>query len=327
MLISKTPYRISLFGGGTDLPQYYDGHKFGQVIGFTINKYSFIHFKTDDEFLDNEYRIVYTIEEKKKLLNLILHPSVRETTKYFKYKKKFQIVHFGDLPAFSGMGSSSAFTVGLSKIYRKLLKLNTSKLQIANDAIYIEQKLIKETVGSQDQVFASYGNIRKLIFKKNKIINKKINLSEKNKQKLENSCTLVYSGIKRVASDLEKQKFSPSNKFKNIEYLHKIKNIVDEGYKEFLEENINIKKIGNLLNKSWELKKNLAKNITVDETTKIINLALTKGAYGCKVLGAGGGGFVLIMHSAKKRNEFLKAFKNYNVFNFKIDIEGSKVIY
>ena len=87
MLISKTPYRISLFGGGTDLPQYYDEHKFGQVVGFAINKYSFIHFKTDDEFLDDEYRIVYTIEEKKKLLNSILHPSVRETTKYFKYKK------------------------------------------------------------------------------------------------------------------------------------------------------------------------------------------------------------------------------------------------
>lgn len=327
MLISKTPYRISLFGGGTDLPQYYDEHKFGQVIGFAINKYSFIHFKTDDEFLDDEYRIVYTIEEKKKLLNLILHPSVRETTRYFKYKKKFQIVHFGDLPAFSGMGSSSAFTVGLSKIYRKLLKSSASKLQIAKDAICIEQKLIKETVGSQDQVFASYGNIRKLIFKKNKIINKKINLSEKNKQKLENSCTLVYSGIKRVASDLEKHKFSKSNKFKNIDYLHKIKNIVDEGYKEFLKENINIKKIGNLLNKSWELKKNLAKNITVDETTKIINLALNKGAYGCKVLGAGGGGFVLVMHDHRKRKEFLKAFKNYNVFNFKIDTEGSKIIY
>ena len=327
MLISKTPYRISLFGGGTDLPQYYDEYEFGQVIGFAINKYSFIHFKTEDEFLDNEYRIVYTIEEKKKSLNLIRHPSVRETTKYFNYKKKFQIVHFGDLPAFSGMGSSSAFTVGLSKIYRKMLNLGSSKFQIANDAIHIEQKLIKETVGSQDQVFASYGNIRKLIFKKNKIINKKINLSEKNKQKLENSCTLVYSGVKRVASDFEKRKFSKLNKIKNIDYLNSIKDVADEGYQEFLNENINIKKIGNLLKKSWELKKNLAKNVTVGSTSKIINLALKKGAYGCKVLGAGGGGFVLIVHDARKRNEFFRTFKNYNVFNFKIDMEGSKVIY
>lgn len=327
MIISKTPYRISLFGGGSDLPQYFNRFG-GEVIGFAINQYSYLFLKKTKKMLGYNYRIVYSKHEIKNKLNDIDHPSVRETLKYYNFKKGIELTHNGDLPALSGMGSSSSFTVGLCNILQTLKKKKFDNYELAYDAIDIEQNKIREAVGSQDQTFAAFGGLNKIDFLKNGKINViSINLSQKNKKILEQSSLLVFTGKVRYASNIEKKKIANINKNKNkVEQIHSLKKMVSLCYKELTQDQINIKKIGQMLNKSWKLKSSLSSDVTNKDLNEIYNIAIKNGAYGGKLLGAGGGGFFYFLCNPKKKEKIKKKLK-LKTLDIKIDNDGSQVIF
>ena len=175
MIISRTPFRISLFGGGSDFPGYYKYHA-GKVIGFTFNRYNYILFNPMFQKNEFKYNINYSLNEKKNQINKIEHRSVRETLKYFKFNEPFELYYNGELPARTGLGTSSAFTVGLCNIMNFIKKKKISKFNLAKEATYIEQKKIKEFVGSQDQIHTSVGGLNKISFSKNETLIQPINL-------------------------------------------------------------------------------------------------------------------------------------------------------
>ena len=321
MIISKTPFRVSFLGGGTDLPQYYSD-KPGKVIGMAINKYCYILFRNGNNIMDYNFRIAYSKIELTQKIDQIEHRSVKYCSKFFKHKKPFDILHNGDLPAKSGLGSSSSFTVGLTNIFRKINKLNVTKKLLADNALEIEQKLSQESVGSQDQVFAAYGGFNIINFSKNKFTIENIN--NKNTKKIEDSMFLVFTGLTRVASQIEK------NKIKNIKAkssnLEKIYQRALMGEKMIKSKTFDLKTFGKLMDDSWHEKKKLSKKVTNKIVDKIYNIAKKEGAFGGKLLGAGGGGFICFLADKKDHNRIFKKLKSYKIIKPRISLYGSKII-
>jgi D-glycero-alpha-D-manno-heptose-7-phosphate kinase len=325
MIISTTPFRISLAGGGTDLEKYCSNYQ-GKVIGFAINKYCNLFFRYGNDLMNYNYRIVYSKTELVDKINHIKHPAVKYVSKYYKIKKHFDLLHNGDLPAKSGIGSSSSFTVGLCNIFRSLSNKKPDKYHLASEAILIEQKKMKEIVGSQDQVFATYGGFNKIIFSKDKFEINKIILRDGIKKIISKNFLLMSTGQFRFAEKIEKEKI---NYLENkIEYFHKIKSCADEMDKNFNSSitNINLKSVGEIMDFSWKLKKNLAKNVSNPFFDELYKEAIDQGAYGGKLLGAGGGGFFLFILPSQKVNSFKKYFKKFKFIDYSISEEGSKIL-
>lgn len=324
MIISKTPFRISLFGGGTDLPAYLNQAKVGLTIGFAINKYCHIFFRHGNNLMNYNYRIAYSKIEFTKTVDQIDHPSVKNTVKFYKHKTFFDLLHNGDLPARTGLGSSSSFTVGMCKIFRFLKRMNESQKQLANDAIYIEQKVIKENVGYQDQIFAAYGGLNKISLKKNDFLVKKIILSEENKKVLIENLFLIFTGVTRNASDVEKDKIQNVNL--NFKYYNQIYNLAKIGEDLLLKKKIDIKGIGEVIDNSWQLKKKLSSKVSSFNIDEIYKLLKSNGAYGGKLLGAGGGGFLLVVANKSVKNILKKKLYKLKFVNFEISEQGSTII-
>ena len=321
MIISKTPYRISFFGGGTDYPQWYK--KFGgEVISSTINKYVYITVRPLPSFFNHKYRIVYSKQEITKKLSEIKHKPVKAIIKYFEIKYGLEIHYDGDLPAKSGVGSSSAFVVGLIKAIIKLKKLKINKLNLAKTSIKIEAKILKEIVGSQDQVACAYGGFNNIIFKKNgTFLVKKINIKKKNIKLLENNLFLVFSKIERIAEIVAKSYVNKLTNKKIIE-MQKINSLVSDA-KKILKTN-NIDKFGELLNESWKFKKKLGVMVSNDRLDKLYEYALRSGASGGKLLGAGGGGFFIFYVKKNHHKKFLIKMKTNLIIPFRFETDGSK---
>tara|TARA_B110000444_G_scaffold248735_2_gene272960 strand:- start:419 stop:1402 length:984 start_codon:yes stop_codon:yes gene_type:complete len=321
MIITKTPYRISFFGGGSDYPSWYK--KFGgSVLSTTIDKYIYISCRELPPFFDHKYRIVWSKIENVKTINEIKHLTVRKLIKYNKIKSGLEIHYDGDLPARSGMGSSSSFSVGLMRALNNHQHRDIKDIDLAYKTIFFEQKIMKETVGSQDQIAASVGGFNKINFLKNdKILIKKI-LSN-NLKKLNSNLLLLYTGIQRNAETIANNyvhKLS-NEKEKNI---RKIILNVELGEKMIREGNIN--DFGKLLHDAWIEKKELSKSITNHKIDELYNISIQNGALGGKLLGAGGGGFLLIYMMKEKQKNFLKKIKNITNIPFKFSKKGCEVI-
>lgn len=323
MIISRTPYRISLFGGGTDFNHWINNHG-SNIISFSINKYCYLIFRELPSFFNHKHRFVYSDTELVNKYSEINHPSIRETLKYFNINLGFELIHYGDLPARSGLGSSSSFTVGLVSAINYLYNKKFTKKKISKTAILIEQNLIKENVGSQDQIAVTYGGLNNIIFsKKNDFRVNKITLSNKNLKNFEDSMMLVYSGIDRESNLIQK---SIKKNNVNNSYLKKIHEISLEAKNYFNDSTFDIQSIGNLLNDSWEFKKKLSPIINKDITQKIIEKAKEVGIYGAKVIGAGSGGFVLLIFPKKNKTNLEKSLHNYITLSFKIDFKGNQIL-
>jgi D-glycero-alpha-D-manno-heptose-7-phosphate kinase len=322
MIITKTPYRISFFGGGSDYPNWFN--KFtGQVLSTTINKHIYITCRFLPKFFKHNYRIVWSKIENVKNLNEIQHESVKGLLKFYKINQGVEIHYDGDLPARSGMGSSSCFSVGLMKAMNTLNGKKISSMELAKKAIFFEQKIMKETVGSQDQVSASVGGFNKIIFKKKNIKIKKIQ-NIKNIKKLERNLLLIYTGINRTADKIASAYASKLSSTKK-EFITKICEHVSEGEK--LLNSGKVDEFGQLLNNAWYLKKKLSKSITNSKIDQLYDLALRNGALGGKLLGAGGGGFLLLYMHPKFRKKFLKSNKKLINVPFNFTNEGAQVIF
>jgi D-glycero-alpha-D-manno-heptose-7-phosphate kinase len=324
MIISRTPHRISFFGGGTDYPEYYLKHG-GKTLGVTINKYSYLNVRKLPPFFDFKHRIVYSKQENVTNIDDIIHPSVRETLKYMKIDYGVSIHHDGDIPARSGMGSSSAFTVGLINSLNALNGKVSSKAELAKKAIYIEQKLIKENVGSQDQTFAAYGGLNVVEFLQNGEISVNPIIMEKNRlTKFQDNLMLFFSGLSRTASDIVKEQIQKTSI--NIPNLNEMKKLVDEAYNILISNTRDLREFGELLNYTWRLKKSLSSKVTTSTIDEMYETALKAGAIGGKLLGAGGGGFMVFYVEKDKQDSVKNALKDYLYIPFNFDFDGSKIV-
>ena len=324
MIISKTPFRVSLFGGGTDLPEYIQAQNDGLCVGLAINKYCYIFFRHGNNLMNYNYRLAYSKIEFTDSVNEIDHPTVRNSAKFYKHLTPFDLLHNGDLPAKSGLGSSSSFTVGLSLILRKLQSRNIDPYNLAKDAIFIEQKLNKENVGYQDQIFAAYGGINSIKFdKKNFFVNQK-KISPNMKKKIENSLVLIFTGKTRIASTIEQDK--RKNVKKKIRYLDEILKIAKEFNHNLDDGNYDIKKVAEMLDYSWQCKRELSNSVSNKKIDELYDHSKKMGALGGKVIGAGGGGFLLLIVEPKNRIKIMKKLKEHKPIEIKISEQGSEIV-
>ena len=323
MIITKTPFRISFFGGGTDYPVWYKKYG-GEVISTTIDKYVYISARELPKFFGYKYRVVYSKDEMVKTLNEIKHKPVREILKYFNIHSGLEIHCDTDLPSRSGVGSSSAFVVGFLHTLMCMKKKKINKNNLASQSIFLETKILKETVGSQDQVACAYGGFNNIKFIKNgRFTVNKIKLSKSNMQIIENNLFLVFSKIQRTAEVVAR---SFVNKLCDKKYreMQDINQILKEA-KQNLKDN-NIDNFGKLLHESWLLKKNLSNKISNNQLDGLYNHAIDSGASGGKLLGAGGGGFFVFYVQKKNHKLFLNKMKKNIVIPFKFEKNGSQIL-
>ena len=323
MIITRTPYRVSLFGGGTDFPDWYLNN-LGKVISFTIDKYCYISARELPPFFEHDYRVSYSKVETAKKLDDIRHPAFREIIRKYGRDRKYEIHHHGDLPAKSGVGSSSAFAVGLINAMSEFEQSKLTPLQIANAAIEMEQKILQEIVGSQDQIACAVGGINEISFGPGvKWLNRTITLTDKTVQEIENSAVLIFSGIQRVSSKISEHLVL--NLDNSTKFLERNVDLVDESIK-ILESGTSLTEIGNLLNESWRIKRTINPMSTNSFIEDFFNKAMKCGAVGGKILGAGGGGFSLFWVDPNNRERFLRDFDLGVEVPFRIDFQGTTCV-
>ena len=324
MIISRTPHRISFFGGGTDYPSWYREHG-GKVLGTAIDKYCYLTCRGLPPFLIHRYRIAYSKVETVSTIDEIQHPSVRETLRFMRMHQGLEIHHDGDIPARSGMGSSSSFTVGLLKtLYAFNGRLITNE-DLYKEAIHIEQDLIKENVGSQDQVWAATGGLNTIEFLQNgEIVVRPIMLNEDLLNSFENKFMLFFTGLSRHAHEIAGEQIR--NTQSNKPQLMMMRELVDEAYKIITSGRDDFADFGRLLNETWLLKRKLSSKITSKDIDELYAAALGHGAIGGKLLGAGGGGFILFYVEPEHQERVKKALHQYLHVPFRFDFSGSEII-
>jgi len=323
MIISKTPFRISFFGGGSDYSEWYQ--KFGgEVISTTINKYLYISLRRPPKFYKYKYRILYSKDEMVGSINQIQHKPVREMLKYFKIKGGMEVHYDADLPARSGIGSSSAFIVGFLSSLLTIQKKTINKKTLATQSIFLEKDILKEIVGSQDQVACAYGGFNNLKFLKNGSFSvKKINIDLEKKNFLEGNLFLAYSAIQRTAQIVAKS-FVQDLSGKKIKEMENINLILQDAKKLLKSKNLSL--FGELLNESWMFKRSLSNKVSTKKLDELYNFALESGASGGKLLGAGGGGFFVFYVKKPNQKFFLEKMKKTIVLPIRFDNEGSQII-
>jgi len=325
LIISRTPFRISFFGGGTDLPSWYKENE-GVVLSTTIDKYCYINARIFPQFFNHKHRLVYSQQERVSNSNEIAHPAIKQIFKFFDIDRKnegIEIQHTGDLPARSGLGSSSSFTVGLMHALYGLSGKMVSKEKLYKDAIYVEQELIRESVGSQDQVAASVGGLNVIRFFGDKIEIFPVFIPLSVKQDFQSRMMLFFTGFTRYATSIEEDKIKNMEKNKNN--YAELKTLAEEGIDALISENLG--EFGDLLHESWKIKKSLSKKVTNDTINNIYEKAIKAGASGGKLLGAGGGGFMLLYVNPWEQKYVRAAMGELLEVPFRFENEGSKIIY
>lgn len=323
MIITKTPFRISFFGGGTDYPAWYKNYG-GSVLATTIDKYCYISCRRLPPFFEHKHRIVYSRIENVKSINEIEHPAVRGVFNWLDIVDGLEVHHDGDLPARSGLGSSSAFTVGLIHALKGLNGELVNKSQLARDAIYIEQNVLNENVGSQDQISAAFGGFNKILFHKNDSFSvEPITLSASRRQDLQSHLMLCFTGFSRIADSIAKSKI---DNLKNREAeLIRMGEMVNEAINILLSDHISIDEFGKLLDLSWKYKRSLSERVSTPEIDQIYDAAMQAGAIGGKILGAGGGGFMLLFAKPEKQPAIRERLKKLVHVEFNFENSGSRV--
>ena len=308
MILSKAPFRVSFFGGGTDYPSYYLEHG-GSVISSAINKYLCIILRKSTLYSKYKYILKYSKIETVNEIHEIEHPAIREVLKYFNIDFGVELHVVADLPARTGLGSSSSFTVAMIAAVQKLLNIKASADDIGRTAIEIEQKIICEKVGSQDQMAAALGGFNKIDFlPKGHIKHSPIYLTEAVRHSLFRSMRLIYTNIQRSSSSVTDQQIKNTKKGTIDLYLSRLKSLTEKVYQDLLKNDIS--NLGECLNEAWELKKNFTTNITNNDIDKIYTKGLTAGAQGGKLLGAGNGGFLLFIVPEDALEQFEHSFSD-----------------
>lgn len=323
MIISRTPFRISFFGGGTDYPTWFDQNG-GAVLATTFDKYCYITVRYLPPFFEHKYRIIYSKMEHVHTLDEINHPSVRETLRFMDLPQGVEIHHDGDLPARTGLGSSSAFTVGLLNSLYALKGLRVTKERLVNEAIHIEQKMIGESVGCQDQALAGFGGFNYIEFGgSNHLRVRKITVTEQKLKNLEDHLMLFFTGFTRFASEIAQHQIKNiPNKTKELSAMQQL----TEQAVRVLSDG-DLRDFGRLLHESWLLKRELSDKISTPVVNDIYNAATSAGALGGKLLGAGGGGFVLLFVEPEKQAAVREKLSKFLEIPFRFEDQGSQIIF
>ncbi len=324
MIISRTPFRISFFGGGSDYPTWYREHG-GVVLATTIDKYCYISCRYLPPFFEHRYRIVYSRIESVRELSEIEHPAVRAVLSWLDCQQGLEIHHDGDLPARAGLGSSSSFTVGLLNAINAIYGRRISNEQLANDAIYVEQELIQENVGSQDQISAAFGGFNKIEFRTdgdfnvNPVILPAVKLWE-----LQSHLMLFFTGISRMASEIAKTKIE--NLRHKVAEVSRMTQMVEEAINILSRRDGSMTDFGQLLDEAWSYKRRLSDRVSSPVIDEIYETAKKAGAIGGKLLGAGGGGFLLLFVEPDHQVHVRERLASLIHVPFQFENSGSRIV-
>jgi D-glycero-alpha-D-manno-heptose-7-phosphate kinase len=323
MILTATPFRVSFFGGGTDYPVWFSRHG-GAVLAASIDRYCHLSCRFYPPFFEHKHRIVWSRIELVRDTSEIAHPAVREAIRYLNVEEGLEIHHDGDLPARAGLGSSSAFAVGILNALYALKGRLASKYQLAQEAIHLEQNLLHEDVGVQDQIITAFGGLNLVeIDKTGNFEVRPLPVSTTRKRALEEHLLLVYTGISRNASGLAKQQIAaiPTQ----TATLQRMQALVYEAA-EVLVNGRDIADFGALLHENWLLKRSLTPAISTPVVDELYETARRAGAIGGKLLGAGGGGFVLLCVRPKERQRVLDVLQNFLMVPFEIESHGTHIV-
>jgi D-glycero-alpha-D-manno-heptose-7-phosphate kinase len=324
MIISRTPFRISLFGGGTDYPAWFREHG-GAVLGTAINKYSYISVRKLPPFFEHRYRIAYSRIEHVREICEIVHPVIREVLAEMQPEEGLEIHSDSDLPARSGLGSSSAFTVGFLHALNALSGRMVTKSTLGREAIRVEQELLKEAVGCQDQLWAAFGGLNYIRFSTAGDFEvSPIVLAGDRRSQLMQSIMLFFTGFSRNASDIAQHQIA--NMPHRTQQLRGIRNMVEDALSILQNDGNFVRSLGELLHESWCLKRELADNVSTQAIDAIYEAARKAGAVGGKLLGAGGGGFIMFLVEPEKRQNVRERLADLIHVPVDIDHDGSKIV-
>ncbi|MBI4664477.1 MAG: kinase [Verrucomicrobia bacterium] len=324
MVISRTPFRISFFGGGTDYPAWY--RQFGGcVLSATIDKYCYLSCRYLPPFFEHRFRVVYSKIENCRSIDEIAHPAVREILRHLRFDRGLEIHHDGDLPGRSGMGSSSAFTVGLLHALYALKGQIVSKHQLATESIQVEQEILKEAVGSQDQVCAAYGGLNQIHFHTNGDVSvRPVTVSPARLAELNSRLMLFYTGIKRTAADIAASFVGDlSSKAKQLNLM---RGLLDQSL-EILNSDKDLNPFGELLHTAWQAKRSLSSKVSNSHVDGLYEQARSVGAVGGKLLGAGGGGFLLLFVPPDRQHAVREKLSQLIFVPFAFESFGSQIIF
>src|SRR5262245_43749307 len=323
MIISRTPYRISFFGGGTDYPAWYRTHG-GSILATSIDKYCYLSCRYLPPFFDHRFRIVYRKIETCHSVEEIEHPAVREALRFLEIDRGIELHHDGDLPARSGMGSSSAFTVGLLHALHALRGEMVTKGQLVRESIHLEQNVLQETVGSQDQVMATHGGLRHVRFQPDgEIAIDPLILPPARVVELESHLMLFYTGIARTAADVARSYVVDLEKKRR--QLRIMKELVEESI-DILASGADIGSFGDLLHEAWQTKRSLSSRVSSPAVDAMYERAREAGAVGGKLTGAGGGGFLLLFVEPDRQETVREALHDLLHVPFRFETAGSQII-
>lgn len=324
MIISRTPFRISFFGGGTDYPVWYNDYG-GAVLATTIDKYCYITCRHLPPFFEHRSRMAYSKIEILREGQEFEHPSARETLKFMGIKDGVEIHHDADLPARTGLGSSSSFTVGLLHSLYALKQRMPTKMQLAEEAIHIERDLIKESVGSQDQVSAAFGGFNRISFAPdNKIHLQPVIIGRERLELLQSHLMLYFTGFSRFASVIAEKQIQ-NTPTKKVE-LKAMFDMVDQAL-NILTGGGDLADFGTLLHESWRVKRSLTDKISNPQIDEIYDAAREAGSLGGKLLGAGGGGFILFFAKPEDQPRIKEKLKGLLNVPFRFENGGSQIIF
>jgi D-glycero-alpha-D-manno-heptose-7-phosphate kinase len=324
MIISRTPFRVSFFGGGTDYSDWYREHG-GAVLATTIDKYCYISVRELPPFFDHRFRVVYSHVENVKEIAEINHPAVRAVLGWLKTDKGLEIHHDGDLPARSGLGSSSAFTVGLLSAIHALHGRHVAKDALAGEAIHVEQCLLKEPVGLQDQISAAFGGFNHISFRQDGAYEvRPIILPRERLGELQDHLLLFFTGISRLSSNFSESVIS--NLKERTQQLHTMHDMVNEAIGILSSPQRDLSDFGGLLHESWQLKRTLSDTVSNSTIDALYETARRAGVIGGKLLGAGGGGFMLVFVRPEDRERVRQALRRLIAVPFRFEMSGCRIV-
>lgn len=323
MIITKTPFRMSFFGGGTDMPAFFNEHG-GAVLSTTFDKYCYVTVRHLPQFFDYTSELVYSRIEQVDDIDKIEHPLVRNCIKFLDMHE-LRVNYESDLPARTGLGTSSSFAVGLLNAFYALKGKYASKKQLADEAIYVERELCRESGGWQDQIAAAFGGFNRIDFKDNGYEVSPIIISPERKQRLNDNLMLFFTGFSRFSSEIQQSTVSVI-KDKTAQ-LKEMLALVDEAQKVLVNDKSDLDDFGRLLDTTWRLKRQTGAKISTGSIDELYEKGIKAGALGGKLLGAGGGGFLVFYVQSEKRQSVLAAMKDLLHVPFEFENGGTQVLY
>ncbi len=323
MVITQTPFRMSFFGGGTDFPGFYNEHG-GAVISTTFDKYCYVNVRHLPPFFEYSTELSYSKIERVKNIDEINHPSIRECMRYLDMRD-IRLTYEADLPAKSGLGTSSSFAVGMLNAFYSLKGKYKSKRELADDAIYLERELCNEAGGVQDQIAVAFGGFNRIDFSADGYQVTPVVMSNERKEILNDNLMMFFTGFSRFSSDIQTSTQAVL-KDKTAQLLE-MYSLVDTAQGILTDKNSDLNDFGRLLDHTWKLKRGITTRISTNSLDEIYEKAMSAGALGGKLLGAGGGGFFVFYVEPEKRKSVMQALDKLLYIPFKFEDSGTRVIY